>query len=416
MFDYVSQNNLVQAYMVSSHGDAYLSSIPDLQATAMQVAGIKSVFESRKAVVLPIHASGGELLVDVIKPVFMLEEMDRNPAVVGVLVTVFKVTDVLKTLLAPHKLAQKGEVTYLVQQATAEGIEQIWLDNDVVAIRDMNPSFMGPTNLDVQTVANFKPHESPVDGQPVFISTARVGATIFNVVQELDVKTVLAPIAKYRNGVYAFSFLSVLFIGAILSGFMMHVIGIRNRSRVNHQQQVLKALVKSVELRDIYLSGHHERVAKIALSVGNRMRLSVPERSTLYYSAMLSGVGKIFIPQDILTKPGKLTKKEMETLQGHIDYAMSVLEDMEFDFPISEVIYQMSERMDGSGYPNQKEGADINLLSRILAVCDVYCALTRPRSYRKEMDVNQALEVIQKESDKFDKGVIGVLKGVALEE
>ena len=139
------------------------------------------------------------------------------------------------------------------------------------------------------------------------------------------------------------------------------------------------------------------------------MNLSDDDVSTLRYSALLAGIGKIAIPKDILTKPEKLTIEETKIMQSHVSFAEEILEDMEFDLPIKDVVSQMYERLDGSGYPRALSGTEINKLARILSACDVFCALRSPRSYREGKTDQQALEIMQNDIALFDAEVLAML-------
>src|SRR5207247_1081200 len=132
----------------------------------------------------------------------------------------------------------------------------------------------------------------------------------------------------------------------------LHLMGQRNKTRVKLLGQTMEALVRVVEARDPYLAGHHARVARLAVQVGNNMHLGVGERATLYYAAQLAAVGRLLVPRNVLAKKARLTGAERKDLEGHISHAVTILGDLDFDLPIVEVIGQMYEREDGSGHPN----------------------------------------------------------------
>ena len=136
--------------------------------------------------------------------------------------------------------------------------------------------------------------KSIIADKDVFATTAYVHGTPFTIMLEYDKTAALQPLSEHSAGVHGFMLLTIVVVSALILLLINYLLSTRNKYRVNHQQQVLNALVKSVEIRDPYLSGHHDRVARTALRVANQMRLSIPERSTLYYAAMLSGIGKIY--------------------------------------------------------------------------------------------------------------------------
>ena len=181
-------------------------------------------------------------------------------------------------------------------------------------------------------------------------------------------------------------------------------------------QQTMNALVRTVEIRDPHLGGHYHNVEALAVAIADVLELSDDDRLTLETASRLAGVGKVFVPMEILTKPGKLTKKELETMQGHIVHAMNVLGTTEFELPVKEVIYQMYERMDGTGYPNAIKGQNIHQLARILGVCDVFCALVAPRAYRNAKSITEALAIFNEEAKKFDPRVVRALSYLMAED
>jgi HD-GYP domain-containing protein (c-di-GMP phosphodiesterase class II) len=178
------------------------------------------------------------------------------------------------------------------------------------------------------------------------------------------------------------------------------------------QNQSIQALVKTVEIKDPHLAGHHARMAHIADLIAKKLELSKDESLTLNYSAKLAGIGKVFVPQALLTKPGKLTEDELAIIQTHILSAKAILSTLDFTLPIAQTIENMYERLDGSGYPEAKKGEQITKLSRILAISDAFCALIVPRSYRDAIEFNDAIEILEKQVGKYDADIIAVLKSI----
>lgn len=402
--DFVRQNDLVGAYLIAPDGRVLIGS-DNKKMSEDVVSAISWVRDFASPVVMPFEVVSNRLIARFIQPVFSMDELSKKPDVVSFLVFSKDVTgDVLGLLYQDSDIYEEGERLHLLQ-FTQNKFQHVDVDPSDVAIVDVDP----------RPVTSLEPYASMpsvVDEKDVFSSVVPVKDSPFRVLSEYEVYEAMVPVRQYMLAAYGYAAMVIALIATASSVLITHLVNTRNKYRVSIQQQALNALVRAVEIRDPYLKGHHERMAKLALKIGRQMRLNNSERATLYYSAMLSGVGKIFIPQELLNKPGKLTKKERDELEKHVDHAMHVLSDMEFDFPVAHVIHQMYERMDGSGYPNKIEGADINLLSRILSVCDVYSALTKPRSYREEMTDSKALATLEKDVDKFDKGVVGVLSGL----
>jgi len=118
------------------------------------------------------------------------------------------------------------------------------------------------------------------------------------------------------------------------------------------------------------------------------------------------------VPNEILTKPGKLTDEEMATMEEHVEHAYRILKDIDIEEGVLLAIYQMNERIDGSGYPKKLRYDEIILPARILSVLNVFCAMIRPRAYRGAKEPVQALDILGSESTKFDAAVVDALGNV----
>jgi putative nucleotidyltransferase with HDIG domain len=159
---------------------------------------------------------------------------------------------------------------------------------------------------------------------------------------------------------------------------------------------IVKTLSKIVETRDPYTSGHEDQVAKIACKIAKEMKLTEEQILSIYISATLHDIGKISVPSEILTKPSVLTNLEREIIKTHCKVANDILANIEFPYPVAEIIYQHHERMDGSGYPRGLKGDDIALEARIIGVADVIDAMASYRPYRPALGVDAAIEEITK--------------------
>ena len=411
MDEYVRQNKMASAYVAGRGGEVFIKSSSAAALTSSAKKYVDHVLETGKEYISPLTIENGEILATVVRPIYALDTLNEVPNTVGVLLSNFVVTEDVLHFLKQGDLNKAGEKTHILQNNLGV-MQYVALSNNIPTLYTIQANKVDRTIVGTRSHEDFTFSKSMVSEDDVFSATSYVFDTPFIVLQEYNKKAALVTLKEYSLDIHSMMILTIVVISSLVLLMLNYVMNARNRNRVNHQQQVLNALVKAVEIRDPYLSGHHARVARISLDIANQMRLSIPERSTLYYAAMLSGIGKIFISRKILMKPSKLTVAETETLRRHIDHAMEVLGDMEFEFPIAEVIEQMYERIDGTGYPNSKQGAEINFLSRILGACDVYCALTKPRAYREAMSVKKALEVMDEEADKYDKGVMGVLRTI----
>lgn len=158
----------------------------------------------------------------------------------------------------------------------------------------------------------------------------------------------------------------------------------------------VRAAVRIVEHRDPYVVGHSQRVAKLALAIGRELGLSTHKLEGLEYAALLHDIGKIAVPVDILSKPGRLTPLEFELIKMHPDVAVEILEGIEFRWPILDMIRQHHERLDGSGYPRGLKDDAILLEARIIAVADVVEAMSSHRPYRPALGIEAALAEIER--------------------
>ena len=116
---------------------------------------------------------------------------------------------------------------------------------------------------------------------------------------------------------------------------------------------------------------------------------------------MIHDIGKIYVPAEILSRPGKLSKNEFGIIKAHPDVGYDIIKDIEFPWPVAEMVVQHHERLDGSGYPKGLKGDEIIFEARIMAVADVVEAITSHRPYRPGRDLEIALDEIQKNRGNF---------------
>ena len=187
---------------------------------------------------------------------------------------------------------------------------------------------------------------------------------------------------------------------------------LERRRRLSSVTQTVNAFVQAIELRDPFLLGHTGRVRMRALAVGRKLELSHDDLACLALAASLSQIGKIFTPDEILTKPDRHTAEEEAIMREHILHAVGILEHIDFDLPVVDILGSMHERLDGSGYPNGLVGDQIGLSARILGVVDVFCARTAPRSYRDHLSAGKVLYHLASNGQRYDLRVVAALAGV----
>jgi PAS domain S-box-containing protein len=150
------------------------------------------------------------------------------------------------------------------------------------------------------------------------------------------------------------------------------------------------------EMRDPYTAGHERHVGDIAMAIGAAIGFDQQRVEGLRVAGFLHDIGKITIPAEILSKPGRLNPIEYQLIKGHPQSGYEVLKDVKFPWPVAEVALQHHERMDGSGYPQGLKGEAILLEARIMAVADVVEAMSAHRPYRPGLGIDKALAEIER--------------------
>lgn len=189
----------------------------------------------------------------------------------------------------------------------------------------------------------------------------------------------------------------------------------RANSELQRSQDQLRTLFRStveslalaIEAKDRYTREHIQRVSLLAEGIGREMGLTPEQLIGLETAALLHDIGKIAVPEQILTKPGRLTDEEMERIKTHPEMGARILEPVNFPYEVLPAVRSHHERWDGTGYPEGLAGEKIPLGGRILAVADVFDALTTPRPYRAGWSEDDALDYIRKNSGShFDPAVV----------
>jgi len=164
---------------------------------------------------------------------------------------------------------------------------------------------------------------------------------------------------------------------------------------------------KMVESRDPYTAGHQQQVSRIGCIIAGKMSLPENQTEAIRIAGSLHDIGKIAVPSEILTKPGRLSQLEMEMVKTHSQNAYDILKTIEFPYPIAQIILQHHERMDGSGYPQGLSGKDILLEARIIGVADVIEAMSAHRPYRPALGIEIAIEeIIKNRGTLYDPRVV----------
>jgi len=161
------------------------------------------------------------------------------------------------------------------------------------------------------------------------------------------------------------------------------------------------ALAQAVEKRDPYTAGHQERVAQLALAIALELELPEEQVRGIHMAAVVHDIGKIYVPAELLSKPGKLTEIEFALIKSHAQVGYDILKSIEFQWPIAQAVYQHHERENGKGYPRYLTSKDILFEAKIIAVADVVEAMASHRPYRPALGIDKALDEISK-----NKGIL----------
>lgn len=160
-------------------------------------------------------------------------------------------------------------------------------------------------------------------------------------------------------------------------------------------QQTVMALGRAIEMRDPYTDGHQKRVSILAEAISQELGLPPQEVEGIRFAALIHDIGSIRIPSEIVCKPGPLKEVEYSIVKTHSQAGFDLVKEVDFPWPIGEMILQHHERLDGSGYPRGLKGDEILPAARILAVADVVEAMSSHRPYRPAQGIPKALEELQ---------------------
>jgi PAS domain S-box-containing protein/putative nucleotidyltransferase with HDIG domain len=178
-------------------------------------------------------------------------------------------------------------------------------------------------------------------------------------------------------------------------------------------EKAMKGAIQTIamiaEVRDPYTAGHQQRVARLAAAIALEMGMPDDKVNSIRIAGILHDIGKISVPSDLLSKPGRLGGIEMQIIQGHPATGREILKSIDFPWPVCSMIMQHHERLDGTGYPDGLVGEQITPEARIIAVADVVEAMSSYRPYRPALGIESALEEIDKyRGKKYDAAVVDV--------
>jgi diguanylate cyclase (GGDEF)-like protein/putative nucleotidyltransferase with HDIG domain len=179
----------------------------------------------------------------------------------------------------------------------------------------------------------------------------------------------------------------------------------------NLHLRTIEALALAIEAKDHTTHEHLQRVRVYAIEVGKELGLAGPELEALHAAALLHDIGKLAVPEHIISKPGRLTPEEFEKMKIHTLVGAEILERVRFPYPVVPIVRAHHEKWDGSGYPLGLKGAEIPIGARILSAVDYLDALASDRQYRRALPLKDVMQKLNAESGKsFDPKVVEILQ------
>ena len=173
----------------------------------------------------------------------------------------------------------------------------------------------------------------------------------------------------------------------------------------------LRPLALAIEAKDQTTHDHLQRVRVYAIEVAKELGMKGAELEALHAAALLHDIGKLAVPEHIISKPGRLTPEEFEKMKIHTVVGAEILERVRFPYPVVPIVRAHHEKWDGSGYPYGLKGTEIPIGARILSAVDFLDALASDRQYRRAMPLDEVMQRLAAESGKsFDPKVVDVLK------
>src|SRR6476661_4866690 len=227
----------------------------------------------------------------------------------------------------------------------------------------------------------------------------------------------LAGLVGWLNGKFGWqaSLLVVPVIYLIYRSYRLYLGKLEDEKRhveemANLHLRTIEALALAIEAKDHTTHDHLQRVRVYAIEVAKELNVTGPELEALHAAALLHDIGKLAIPEHIISKPGRLSPEEFEKMKIHTLVGAEILERVRFPYPVVPIVRAHHEKWDGSGYPMGLKGAEIPLGARILSAVDYLDALASDRQYRRALPLRVVMQKLGAESGKsFDPKVVDVL-------
>lgn len=171
----------------------------------------------------------------------------------------------------------------------------------------------------------------------------------------------------------------------------------------------IQAMGKATEIKDPYTAGHQKRVGLLSYEIAKKMELTEDQCEGVRLAGAIHDIGKIYIPAEILSKPGILNENELCIIKSHTEVGFDILKTIDFPWPIAKIVLQHHERINGSGYPKGLKGDDITIEAKIIGVADVVEAMASHRPYRPALGIKEAIAEIKKnKSILYDPKIVDI--------
>lgn len=184
------------------------------------------------------------------------------------------------------------------------------------------------------------------------------------------------------------------------------------RNQLDNFRNTACALTQAIEQRDPYTNGHMSRTASIAVKLAEALGLKGPAIESIALGASMHDIGKISVPIEILTKPGKLASHEWAFIKRHPEIGHCILSSIDFEKTVKDIVLLHHERHDGSGYPYGLGGREIPIEVSIVAIADCLEAIAGVRPYRKARSFHDAIAIMEQEASRYDREVLGVARSL----
>jgi diguanylate cyclase (GGDEF)-like protein/PAS domain S-box-containing protein len=303
--------------------------------------------------------------------------------------------------------AEASSIIDTLQSTPSVGFGYVDRDFRLVRINPMLASAYGGRVEDQigRTIAEVVPALWP-SLEPIYRCVLDTGEAVVN-------REVSGPLAADPDRIHSWlTNLSPVMVNGLVTGIAIVVVDITDRKQLEESQAtltraVVSALSASVEMRDPYTAGHQERVAQLAIAIAAELQITPREIDEIGLAARIHDIGKLSVPAELLTRPGRLSETEMAVVRMHSQAGFDMLMKVHFPGHVADMVLQHHERSDGSGYPYGLRGDQIPIGSRILAVADVVESMASGRPYRAALGLDVALDEIRDGSgNRYDRDVV----------